>query len=391
MNRLTRLARWAGALSLVAISLAVGFAGGFTAASVRQHEALQSTDLLREALGLLERNHFNPLPASLQLQRGMIRGLVGALEDPFASYQSPAEDELESQTLQGAYGGIGALLQPTEDGFVLIPYEDGPAWRAGVLEGDRLLQIDNLLLAVDQPLAEISAALRGEPGTQVSLRVARGPDRSERTFEIEREVIPLPSVTAYHHTQVPGIGVLTVTNFSQSTPSELQRALTALTEDGVVAWILDLRNNPGGLLDSAIATADLFLEDGQILSERSKEGVITEHRAQPSEDDWLAPMVVLINGGTASAAEVVAGALGDNQRAPLIGEPTYGKGSVQSIYGLSDGSNLHITTARWFTPAGLALDGDGLVPDVLVATDPERADAIMAAAVAWLIETGELP
>ena len=391
MIELSRLARWAGTLSLIAVSLAAGFAGGFTAARVELRSALEATDLLREALGLLERNHFNGLPDTLRLQRGMIRGLVGSLGDPYTTYQSPSQDELESQTLQGAYGGIGALLQPVEGGYVLVPYPDGPAWRAGVLEGDHLLQIDDFRLGADELLADISAALRGEPGTQVTIRIARGAQPDEQTFEIERQIIPLPSVTVFHHPQADGVTVVAVTNFSQSTPEEIRQGLLDPANQHTTVWILDLRNNPGGLLDAAIETADLFLTDGLILTEWSREGVVSEHRAQASADDFGAPLVVLINGGTASAAEVVAGALGDNQRAPLFGQSTYGKGSVQSIYGLSDGSNLHITTARWFTPGGRQLDDIGLTPTVLVEPDPALPDPIMSRAIDWLQQNGWLP
>jgi carboxyl-terminal processing protease len=391
MIELSRLARWAGTLSLIAVSLAAGFAGGFTAARVEFRSALEATDLLREALGLLERNHFNDLPDTLRLQRGMIRGLVGSLGDPYTTYQSPSQDELESQTLQGAYGGIGALLQPVEGGYVLVPYPDGPAWRAGVLEGDHLLQIDDFRLGADELLADISAALRGEPGTYVTIRIARGAQPDEQTFEIERQIIPLPSVTVFHHPQADGVTVVAVTNFSQSTPEEIRQGLLDPANQHTTVWILDLRNNPGGLLDAAIETADLFLTDGLILTEWSREGVVSEHRAQASADDFGAPLVVLINGGTASAAEVVAGALGDNQRAPLFGQSTYGKGSVQSIYGLSDGSNLHITTARWFTPGGRQLDDIGLTPTVLVEPDPALPDPIMSRAIDWLQQNGWLP
>jgi carboxyl-terminal processing protease len=203
---------------------------------------------------------------------------------------------------------------------------------------------------------------------------------------VVRESIPIPSVTGYLFPDNPVIGVMAVTSFSERTPDEIREAYIDLVGRGALQFVLDMRSNSGGLLDSGIEVARFFLDVGIVVVERGPGGSEEVYRATERGQAAGAPLAVVVDGTTASAAEIVAAALQANGRAPLVGTPTYGKGSVQLIFELSDGSSLHVTSARWLTPEGVQLDGTGLTPDVAVDPDDtsQGADPFLAAAVRWL-------
>lgn len=343
--------------------------------------------LVREAKRLLVRHYVDPLPVEIELERGMVRGMVETLEDPFTTYVEPAAHELQKDDLTGEYGGIGAMITRDEDGYVhLVPFEDSPASRAGIVEDDILLGVDDVSIEPDTRLEQISAAIRGPVGTEVLLLLAR-PSELDESYEvrIERESIPLPSVTTYIHPDAPTVGVITISLFSEKTRSELEDAFHELQEQGMQGLVLDLRGNSGGLLDAGIEVARFFLEHGLVVKEMQSSGQVVVHEAGGSGVGTEIDMVVLVNGGTASAAEVVAAAIQSNGRAPLIGQTTFGKGSVQVVVELSDRSSLHITSARWLTPDGETLDQSGLEPDLQV-EESGVSDAALQEAVRVLRE-----
>ncbi len=365
----------------------LAFAAGYFAREIWPLPSEQLV-LVKEARRLLGVHYLDPLPDDLELERGMIHGMMGVLPDPYSIYVEPATHEIQTDDLAGEYAGIGAEISRGEHGqFYLIPIEGGPAEAAGILEGDALLAIDGVLIKEDTALESIITRIRGSEGSVIRLTVAaRNPQQTNLEFEITRAIIPLPSVM--HHTlpEEQWVGVITIRRFSEKTPGELEKAYKELINRGAKSIILDLRDNSGGLLDASIESSRLFLEDGLVVVEE-RSGM--ESQLFYVNEEGLAseiPMVVLVNAGTASAAEVVAAALKDNGRAPLIGETTFGKGSVQVILELSDGSSLHVTSARWLTPNGKVIDSIGLLPDIIVEQIDPNADNVVTVAVEWLRE-----
>jgi carboxyl-terminal processing protease len=365
----------------------LSFAAGYFAREIWPLPSEQLL-LLKEARRLLGMHYLDPLPDDLELERGMIHGMMGVLPDPYSRYVEPATHEIQTDDLAGEYAGIGAEISRGERGqFYLVPIEGGPAEAAGILEGDVLLAIDGVLINEDTALESVITRIRGPEGSAIRLTVvARDPQQANLEFEITRAIIPLPSVMHYLLPEEPWVGVITVRRFSEKTPGELEKAYKELINRGAKSIILDLRDNSGGLLDASIESSRLFLEDGLVVVEE-RSGMESQifyvhERGLASE----MPMVVLVNARTASAAEVVAASLQDNGRSLLIGEATFGKGSVQVILELSDGSSLHVTSARWLTPKGNVIDNIGLLPDIIVEQKDPNADNGIAVAVEWLRE-----
>ena len=348
--------------------------------------ASEKYGLLKEAHRLLENHYLSELPDQLNLERGMIHGMVERLGDPYTHYVEPAAHEIQTDDLSGEYGGIGAYISRGEDKRIhLIPFIDGPAARAGIQEGDILLAVDNQIIDDDTSLEMIIAMVRGPVGTSVNLILAsRIPGGDDIILNIVREAFPIPSVTGYLLPTDPKIGVIVITLFSDKTPEEVEESFLNLKSRGIETMVLDLRDNPGGLLDSGVDVARFFLSDGVILIEERRGGVKEIFQVETEGSAVDIPLAVLVNEYTASAAEVVAAALQANHRAPLIGTATLGKGSVQLVLELSDQSSLHVTASRWKTPQGIILDFQGLQPDLPVTIDDGESDAIMLAAVDWL-------
>jgi len=343
--------------------------------------------LLTEAHGYLTRHYVNDLPAMIELQRGMIEGMVARVGDPYTAYYPPTQHELQTDALQGEYGGIGVrIVIDDAENAVLFPFAQGPAARGGIMEGDVLISIDGRTIDSTLTMDDISALLRGEEGTMVRVGVLQSPELVDALEVIvERENFPTPSVQGFLHPTNSTIGVLDVNLISQQTLEEIDLALRTLLNEGASAFLLDLRGNTGGLLDESISVADFFLASGVILIERMGEAQEVVHEASDGEIGETIQMVVLIDGGTASAAEIIAAALQQNARATVIGTPSFGKGSVQSIYELQDGSSIHITTAQWLTPSEGTIDQLGVAPDILVDPGGESVDLIADAAINLLL------
>jgi carboxyl-terminal processing protease len=367
---------------LLIILLVVGaFTAGYFVRELRPAEiqvnADEEFDVFWEAWKLIDENYIGQLPVEQQRTYGAIRGSMDTLDDPYTIFIEPIIREREREQLQGSFGGIGAYISRPEDGgeVILEPIPGNPAENAGILSGDILVAVDGEPISPDYTVAQIADLVKGEKGTTVVLTVMHPGAKDTVDVDVIRDDILIPSVTYRTLEQDPNIGYVRLSRFSAESGQEVADALNDLHVQGATSYILDLRQNRGGLLDAAIEIADQFLDEGPVLIQKSKD---EGQRNFDSTADTLipeAPLLVLVDGGTASAAEIVAGALKDRQRAQLVGnEPTFGKGSVQLVFDLSDGSSVHVTSARWLTPNGTQLDGQGLKPDILVEITQEALD-----------------
>ena len=305
------------------------------------------------------------------LLHGAARGMVEAWKDPYTRFVTPQQLKDDEIELEGKYGGLGMYIGD-RDGQILVisPMEDSPAERAGLKPKDQIVKVDNEVV-IGWTSDRVVQKLRGEPDTKVTVWVRREGEDELLSFEITREIIKLHSVR--YEMLSDDIGYLRLTQFKQNTADETRNAVRDMMRQGMRALILDLRNNGGGLLDASVKISSIFLRDGLIVetkgrSERSNE------RYTANKNFYLTnmPMIVMINGGSASASEIVAGALNDRGRAKLLGEKSFGKGSVQTLFPLTDGSGVYVTIARYYTPSGKVIDHVGLSPDIEVKGEPNR-------------------
>ena len=328
---------------------------------------------------------------SQELIKGAIEGLIEALGDPYTTYLDPETSDLAWSAFEGSFEGIGAVVA-MEDGelTVISPIAGTPAERQGIRAGDRILEIDGEATS-GMSLTEAVLKIRGAGGTAVTLLILHRGETDPVEIEVIREEIDLDTV---YLEMLPGdIAHIQITYFSLRTDKEISSALSDALSRGATAIILDLRGNPGGLLDTVVDIADDFLDGCTILYQADDEGnVVAEWKASSGDLAADLPLAVLVDGGSASGSEVLAGALQDHGRAALIGTKTYGKGSVQLIHELSDGSALYVTSARWLTPHGHLIEGMGLTPDFEVPiTEEDIAQGIdpqLERAIAYL-QTGD--
>ncbi len=348
----------------------------------RVYGADHAHPLLDEAWRIVETHALEELPPASKREYAAIRGLLSSLNDSHAQFNEPAQDQIARSHLRGIVGGIGVRFALDESGhIVLTPLRDSPAERAGIRPGDILLSIDNRLLPSPARL-EDAIGLQGEPGTVVLIAVRRGGQRLQ--FRVTREQIRIPSVEWELIGETAQLGWVRVRQFSEQTADELQHALQSINQRNVRAYILDLRDNSGGLLSSAVDVASQFIIAGEIAIEQQRGQADQVFMVNPAERrlGLDKPMVVLINENTASAAEIVASAIQHHRRGRLVGTRTFGKGSVQRLFALRDGSSLRITTSRWLTAGRRTLEDQGLQPDVWV----QGADEQMQTAVRLLTE-----
>lgn len=297
-----------------------------------------------------------------------IDGLVKGLGDDFSYYENPESTEEKQIELEGEYGGLG--IEVTYDSEykaikVISPMYGTPAWRTGLKAGDRIVTID------DEPVSEMTymeavRKLRGQPGTTVRIKVLRENVESLLSFEIVREVIQIiPVKHAFIETSKGRIGYTLITRFGAKTSQEMAEALDDIFSKGIKGLIIDLRDNPGGYLNSAIEVASYFIDNGIIVKTKNAYGVEEVYESKGNNYPNI-PMVVLVNGGSASAAEILTGALKDHQIARVVGTKTFGKGSVQTGFPLNNGGTLYLTTAHYMTPSGKDIHRIGIEPDVFV-------------------------
>ncbi|MCA9973169.1 MAG: S41 family peptidase [Anaerolineales bacterium] len=336
----------------------------------------QPFDLFWEAWERISENFIGELPDDTAFTYGAIRGVVGLLDDPYTVFIEPAIRDQERDTLRGTFGGIGAYLRrPDEGGDILIePIPGNPAEMAGILFGDVLVAVDGVAVTPEMTVEDVVNMIRGEKGTAVTLTVIHPGSTDPVEIDVERDDILIPSVSYRLLDAERPIGYVQLSRFSGESGNEIHAALTALLADGAEAFVLDLRQNGGGLLDAAVSVADHFLRGGPVVIQQSRTSGETVLEATTETLVPDLPLVVLIDGGTASASEILAGALRDRGRATLIGQKSFGKGSVQLVFDLSDGSSVHVTSARWLTPDRSAIDQLGLEPDIPVTITQEAID-----------------
>ncbi len=342
--------------------------------------------LLMEAQALVEKNFNGPMPDAAKINQGIARGYIQSLGDPYTVFIDPPNAEIESNSLSGEYGGIGVgISRNDKNEVVLDPFPDSPALAAGVQRGDVLIRVDDNAITPDTPTDEITSAVRGQIGTTVVIEVRRGDETL--SFTLTRAVIALPSVRGQIVDGQPQIGWIHIERFSDKTATELTTVTQDLVNQGATEFVIDLRDNGGGLVDSAVETAGQMLNGGVVLYEESKTEAERTYTAPDSTSPLkTASLVVLVNHNTASAAEILAGAIAAQDRAPLIGQKTYGKGSVQYVFTLSDGSSIHVTAKTWQTPDRRNLNGNGLDPDVAVEPGADGQDTQLQAAIQYLID-----
>jgi len=313
------------------------------------------------------------------LFEGAIQGMLNKL-DPHCTLFTP--DQLKEFQIEtsGEFGGLGIQITKTKDGKLLIitPIEDTPAYRAGIKPGDIIVKIDGKKVTPDMPLSEAVKLMRGKPGTKITIWIWRKGWSEPKPFTITRAVIKIKSVK---YRILPGdIGYIRFTMFQRTSVDEFKKALESLEKDKKLQGIIvDVRNNPGGLLDSAVAISDFFLPKGKLI-------VYTKGRIPESIKKYYSlhnpivptdiPVVMLVNGGTASAAEILTGALRYNDRAIVVGEKTFGKGSVQTLYPLDMGYAIKITTAKYYMPNHKCIDGKGIEPDIVVKLSKEDIEIL---------------
>ena len=327
-------------------------------------------DRLGEAWELLSQEHIDRLEMDAgTLSDGAIQGMLEALDDPYASYLDAQQFNAESQEIRGFFEGIGAQVGIQEGRLTIIaPLPDTPAEHSGIRPGDVILAIDGES-ADGLSLLEAVSRIRGERGTTVELLVMHLNSREPTLIPITRGVIPLETVR--FALRPDGIGHLRISSFSDTTNQQVEAALREFRQANGTGLIVDLRNNPGGLLKSVVDVTSQFLADGLVTYELDGQGNRREWQVSSGGQGLDIPMVVLVNQFSASASEVFAGAIIDHNRAPVIGVTSFGKGSVNTMRGLSDGSGIFFTIARWYTPNGTLIEGAGITPTYEVAVPPD--------------------
>ena len=334
-------------------------AGGFL---LQEPPKRANARLFEQVLSLVSRQYVDTLPNSELLTR-TARGLVKELQDPYTELFSPKESEEFGRATGGRYGGTGMLLEEEEDKVVTVQrvFPNTPADDAGVLDGDRIVAIGDTA-TTGWGLAKVSDRLRGTPGSKVVVTFSRLGVPSPIRFTFTRREVHVPAVP--FSTALNGVGYIPLQTFNENAADEVQAAVKSLVAGGARGLVLDMRDNGGGIVEQALAISTLFLNDGQdIVSVRAR-GIPDEvSRASGPHAAIGVPLVVLTNGGTASASEIVAGALQDHDRALVLGTTTYGKGLVQSLYSLDGGYSLKLTTGKWFTPSGRSINRERRITD----------------------------
>lgn len=353
---------------------AAAMVGGATVRAAVQSDTYRQLDALMDVFERVRVDYVDKVDDKTLIQ-GAIKGMLASL-DPHSSYLDARDFANMRQTTDGEYGGLG-LTVTTEDGAVKVvaPTDETPAARAGIKAGDYITHIDGDLI-YGSTLNEAVDKMRGAPGSRIKITVVREGEKKPLDFELVREVIQIKPVRWEVRDKV---GVVRISTFNKQTGPATRDAVAAIDRklgDTLAGYVIDLRSNPGGLLDQAIEVADVFLDRGEIVSQRGRaKGDIVRYNAKAGDLTKGRPLVVLVDEGSASAAEIVAGALQDHRRAVVIGQRSFGKGSVQTLIPLGQDSALRLTTARYFTPSGRSVQEAGIEPDMAV---PQLSDASRA-------------
>lgn len=354
-----------------------------SAQAAEKNNVYQQMDLFVRVLEKVRQEYVEGDKVTYQeLIYGALKGMLNGL-DPHSEFMEPTKYEDLRNDTEGAYGGVGLVVSLRDSVLTVVsPMEDSPAFRAGVLAGDQIIRIDGKSTE-KMSMTDAVKKLKGEPGTTVTLTVTRSSVPQPQDFTLTRAVIKLDTVKDVNgQRSFPlsenRIGYVRISQFGEQTTRDLEDALKKLKKEGMEGLILDLRNNPGGLLDQAVGVCELFIQRGALI-------VSTEGRAPQSKAKYRSrgrdqfpdlEIVILVNGGSASASEIVAGCLQDRGRALIMGEQTFGKGSVQSIMPLQDGSALRLTTAKYYTPSDKVIHEKGITPDSIIPMSPEEEEAL---------------
>lgn len=321
--------------------------------------------VFNEAWDIVESQFDGELPDEQTLVYALIAGSLNTLDDDYTRFTTPEIAARMREDMGGSIEGIGAFVRENDEGFLEIvrPIAGQPAEAAGIKAGDLIIGVDGEDIT-DLTLDEALLLVRGPRGTEVVLTVFRPKESEELEIPIIRARFEIPIIES----KIVGdnIGYIHLSEFNANAFERTQEALNELMAQGATSIVFDLRDNPGGYLDQSVDIADLFLPQGVVLLERNNQGLDREFTADTGDEGEQIPLVVLVNPGSASASEIVAGAIRDNGRGILIGETTFGKGSVQQLHQLSDGSELRVTIARWYTPANVSISKEGITPDIEV-------------------------
>jgi carboxyl-terminal processing protease len=363
--------RWA-LIGIIALAIALFVPGAYRNLLADKEDAYESLKIFSDVLDIVARNYVDEVD-NKKLIEDAIQGMVSSLDPHSALLNPDAFKELKIDT-QGEFTGIGIHVTMRDNLVTVIsPIEGTPAYRAGIKAGDRIIRVDN---KPTDNLTDAVKLMRGPKGTEVTITILREGEPKQIDFKIVRDLIPIHSVKA---TIIrPGYGYVWLTHFRENTSSDLVAALDQMekSDPPLKGLILDLRDNPGGVLDQAIDISDLFIDDGIIMTSKGRLKRHTQvYPATKSGKSRTYPMVVLINGGSASASEIVAGALQDSKRALVIGTTSFGKGSVQAIETLRDGYALKLTIARYYTPSGRSIQAKGVEPDIVVPLEDVTEEA----------------
>jgi len=376
------------ASGVAAAALFLGLSGSVTSLAATRYEDL---NLFTSVLNLVRKNYVEPVDESALIE-GAVRGMLETL-DPHSSYLAPdVYKEMQVDT-KGEFAGLGIEIAKRRDGYieVISPIEGTPAQRAGVRARDMIVGICPTQPPADwtepcrgtknMTLVEAVKLMRGRKGTKITIQIEREGFELPQPYTIVRDIVKIVSVD--HELLDGGYGYVRLRAFQERTGRDLRESLAALREElgggDLSGLVLDLRDNPGGLLDQAVEVADVWLDDGLVVYTKGRvESQRHEFRAHPEETEQGYPMVVLVNAGTASASEIVAGALQDQDRALVLGTQSFGKGSVQTIIPLEDGSGLRLTTALYYTPGDRSIQEVGIAPDIVVDLPPEATEQLIA-------------
>ena len=355
---------------LIAILLVAVIMGTSIATKVlATQETYEELKILSEVLYRIQTDYVEEVDLK-EVIYGGIQGMLKAL-DPHSSFMPPEVYQETQVEIRGNFGGLGIQIAIKDDQLTVIaPIDDTPAFRAGIEPGDKIIKIEEMSTK-DMLLMEAVKLLRGPKGTAVTITIMRDSFDKPKDFTITRDIIEIKSVVQ-QRIVLDNIGYIRLSQFQQNSAEELENSLNELEAEGMEAMILDLRSNPGGLLHSAVDVADKFLGKGKLIvyTEGRKKNQDMRFEAHDEFTHPNYPMVILVNHGSASASEIVAGALQAHSRAIVVGTQTYGKGSVQSVIPLSDNSGLRLTTAKYYTPDGVSIHETGITPDIVVTFDP---------------------
>jgi carboxyl-terminal processing protease len=356
-------------LALIFIVASTGVLIGRWSIVGAEGEGYEDLKVFTETLTMVKKNYVEEVKTK-DLVYGAIKGMLSSL-DPHSSFLNPeAFKEMQAET-KGEFGGIGIQIGVKEGMLTIIaPIEDTPAYRAGLKAGDKIIKVNNESTK-NMSLHDAVSKMRGAPKTPVTITIIREGWKETKDFTLVREIIKIKSVKS--KLLEDGIGYVRVNQFQEQTSADLSTALEKLKQENMNSLVLDLRNNPGGLLNSAVSVTSQFLSANKLVVYiKGKKGDRAEYNTSDELPSYDVPMIVLVNEGSASASEIVAGALKDWNRAVILGAKTFGKGSVQSVIPLSDGSGLRLTTAIYYTPKGTSIQATGIIPDIVVKLEPKE-------------------